>query len=207
MKTNNNASTGTNQVFSSQDILERDRLNKERYRKACLEQLVNAPKKRSTADHLEIKYQSLPPIAKMILNQLDSRNLTWSVNPFNQKWLADNCRCSLRWVRHCIARLAKEGFIAILRINRGKAYKTLTGWFKYPNIYVVSPFLRWATSVKLYDVIMAKAEKIQAQFLYLYKYLIKYFKCIDIQDRKTPFKQIKFGSIMNKLPILQNSTA
>src|SRR5206468_6317582 len=141
MKTNNNVTNATKQVFSTQQLIEIDRVAKERYKRACFEQAIAAPQKRSTSDHLDAKYQSLPPKAKMILNQLDSRSLKWSANPFNQLWLAKGCGCSLRWVRYCIALLAKEGFIAIVRINRGKPFKTLSSWFKYPNIYIVSPYL------------------------------------------------------------------
>lgn len=199
MKTNNTESGNIKQAFSTQRLLEIDFHNKERYRLSKLKQAAQPTHKLSASDMLEIKYSKLAPIAKMILNQLDSRNLKWSANPFNQQWLADSCDCTLRWVRHCISRLAEEGFISIVRINRGKPYKTPTGWFKYPNIYIVSPFLRWATSAKLYSLITAKAEKIQAQFLYYRIFLIKYYKDRDTLATKTPFAKISLATLLKKV--------
>lgn len=199
MKTYGTQSSPNRQVISDKELLERDRLNKELYKKSQLEQAVGISKKLSTAEKLEVKYQSLPPFAKMILNQLDSRSLKWSANPFNQQWLADSCGCSLRWVRHCIALLNKEGFIAIVRINRGKAYKTLTGWFKYPNIYIVSPFLRGAASAKLYSVIVAQAEKIQAQFLYLKVFLTKYYIDRDRLGTQIAGRSITLKNLLKKV--------
>ena len=207
MKTNSNASKRINQAFSTDYLLERDRLNKERYRQAKFEQAIAPKRNRTLAESLDSKYQKLAPMAKMILNELDSRNLKWSVNPFNQQWLANSCKCSLRWVRHCIALLAEQGFIAIVRINRGKPYKTLDGWFKYPNIYIVSPFIRWANSAKLYALIAAKAEKIQAQFLYYKRSLITYYKCRSTLGIKTPFSEVNIDAILKKMSSKQFSTA
>lgn len=204
MKTNSNASKRINQAFSSQDLIEINKRNKERYRLSMLEQKAsnNISSKKSTSHKLEIKYQLLPPIAKMILNILDSRNIKWSSNPFNQQWLADDCKCSLRWVRECIRRLKEAGFIATVLINRGKPYKTSDGYWSHPNIYIVTPFLRWAESSKLYNVIVALADKIQTQFLQLNSminnYINKEDKCSFSKDstRKTVMNVLKKIGIM-----------
>lgn len=164
--------------LTREDLIERDRLNRERYKLSLLEEAPAIPTKKqcSTEQALEIRYRSLPPVAKMILNILDARSAKWASQPFNQQWLADDIGCTLRWIRYCISLLKQLGFIAVIPINRGKPYKCKDGFWTYPNIYIVTPFLRWAQSAKLYSLIVAQAEKIKNDFLQLSNMFNKYIK-------------------------------
>lgn len=168
-----------------------------------LEQSITPNKNTDFSIKLDIKYLNLPPIAKMILNELDSRNLKWSSNPFNQQWLADKCKCSLRWVRHCIALLAQQGFIAIVRLNKGKPYKTKNGFWTRPNIYIITPFLRWLESSKMYSLIVAKAEKIQQDFLQYRYRIIKDIIKDDTYPKITNKVHNIFESILKKIGIMK----
>ena len=210
MKANCNSQTPTGQVNSSESsparilftrdqLLEIDRRNKERARLAALQETgVPIPKGCSTANALDKRYKRLPPVAKMILNILDARSEKWSANPFSQQWLAHDIGCSLRWVRYCIALLKKLGFIAIIPINRGKPFKTKNGFWTYPNIYIVTPFLRWAQSAKMYDRIVAQAEKIRNDFLQLSNMIYKYIKRENKSSNSSQQAKTTVGNILKK---------
>jgi hypothetical protein len=215
MRTNNISSSATKQDFSSNSssktsitremLIERDRLNKERYRLAQFEQVaeVQAPKGLDTTLKLHAKWVKLPRCAKIILDLLDSRSEKWASQPFSQQWLAKDAGYTDRWVRYCINLLKKQGFIAVIPINNGKPFKTVDGWWTYPNIYIVTPFLRWAESTKLYSVIVAKAAKIATDFLQLSNMLKEYIKRENKFVNPVPKSKRTIASFLKTKVLLQ----